>query len=148
MEHSLVRRAAFAAFCLAAMAAGAPAARAASESVLYSFKGSPGDGAVPGALLYSGGMFYGTTLTGGSEVSCNVNGGVGGCGTAFSLTPGGTETVLHSWRPWQNFRAAGAEGDRGGTGFFGAGAQENFVAVLEGVARGVTLLGTMFRLTP
>jgi len=62
-------------------------------STLYSFQGSsttgPFDGASPNAGLIQGsdGNFYGTTEAGGT-----VNGG-----TVFRITPGGKETILHSF---------------------------------------------------
>jgi uncharacterized repeat protein (TIGR03803 family) len=58
------------------------------ETVLYSFAGG-GDGANPEAGLIQGsdGNFYGTTL----------QGGAGGLGTVFTITPSGTETVLHAF---------------------------------------------------
>jgi uncharacterized repeat protein (TIGR03803 family) len=63
---------------------------AGSEQVLYSFKGGS-DGASPydtGALARDrSGNFYGTTYQGGS---C-------GAGTAFELSSGGKETVLHNF---------------------------------------------------
>jgi uncharacterized repeat protein (TIGR03803 family) len=64
------------------------------ESVLYSFKNSGGDGAGPegGLILDKSGNLYGTTPYGGC--CCK-----GGCGTAFKLTPGGTETILYTFRP-------------------------------------------------
>jgi uncharacterized repeat protein (TIGR03803 family) len=63
-----------------------------TETVLYNFAGGPNDGANPHGdlVMGSGGVLYGTTLSGGS-----------GFGTVFSLTPpaspGGkwTETVLY-----------------------------------------------------
>ena len=62
------------------------------ETVLYSFKGRP-DGANPhGALLNVNGTLYGTTLGGGAH--CLKH---GGCGTVFSITTSGAETVLHSF---------------------------------------------------
>ncbi|HEX4014044.1 MAG TPA: choice-of-anchor tandem repeat GloVer-containing protein [Candidatus Cybelea sp.] len=53
-----------------------------TETVLHSFTGAGGDGAVPhGALLLaSGGLIYGTTSAGG-DATCK-------CGVIFSLTPG------------------------------------------------------------
>jgi uncharacterized repeat protein (TIGR03803 family) len=70
-----------------------------TETVLYSFAGSPDDGANPqaGVVIGGGGVLYGTT-TGGGISACPF----GGCGTVFSLkpplSPGGswTETVLYS----------------------------------------------------
>jgi len=57
----------------------APPARAASEAVLYSFKGTP-DGANPqGTLLKVGDTLYGTTMAGGTYNK----------GTVFSIPPGG-----------------------------------------------------------
>src|SRR5258708_24741693 len=58
------------------------------ETVLYSFKGYPSDGAGSGDLvLDSQGNFYG--LTGG--------GGVRGAGTVFELSNAGVETILHDF---------------------------------------------------
>jgi len=64
------------------------------ERVIYGFKGGS-DGAAPilGGLLASGSTFYGLTSAGGDS-TCQINGNVG-CGIVFSLTPSGTETVLH-----------------------------------------------------
>lgn len=67
-----------------------------TETVLYSFAGPPGDGAVPsgGLVVGSGGVLYGTT----------VQGGTYNAGTVFSLTPpaspGGiwAETVLYNFK--------------------------------------------------
>jgi len=62
-----------------------------TERVVYTFKGGS-DGADPDAgLINLNGTFYGTTSSGGNVVC-------GGCGTVFSITHGGTETVLHSFR--------------------------------------------------
>jgi uncharacterized repeat protein (TIGR03803 family) len=67
------------------------------ETVLHSF-GASGDGIYPyGGLIEVKGMLYGTTSNGGT-VSCGVRyGNVHGCGTAFSITTSGQETVLHSF---------------------------------------------------
>jgi len=67
------------------------------ETTLYSFTGSP-DGAVPtgNLLLASDGEFYGATDDGGNVTTCNS-----GCGTVFSLTTTGQESILY------NFPAAG-----------------------------------------
>ena len=56
--------------------------------VLHSFANGPDDGANPyGRLLYFDGNVYGTTANGGADYS----------GTVYSITPGGSETVLHSF---------------------------------------------------
>jgi uncharacterized repeat protein (TIGR03803 family) len=77
-----------------------------TETVLHSFGGS-GDGAIPFTeLVAKNGVLYGTTSAGGTGV-CSY-GGVPGCGTVFSITPGGTETVLHEFAgPDGAFPAAG-----------------------------------------
>ncbi len=61
------------------------------EKVLYSFAGSPGDGASPhGVVMDAAGNLYGTASAGGT-----------GHGTVFELTPGAdgswTEKVLHTF---------------------------------------------------
>ena len=59
-----------------------------TETVLYSFQGGR-DGSLPqnGGLLNDNGTLYGVTSSGGSNAY----------GTMFSVTPAGTETVLHSF---------------------------------------------------
>jgi uncharacterized repeat protein (TIGR03803 family) len=58
------------------------------EKLLYSFKGGSKDGADPeGGLNAVKHTLYGTTARGGAH----------GDGTVFSITPTGTETVLHSF---------------------------------------------------
>ena len=59
------------------------------ETVLYSFRGAPNDGAQPasGLVMDGAGNLYGTTLSGGPVSD----------GTVFKLAPDGTETVLHSF---------------------------------------------------
>ncbi len=61
---------------------------AGQESVLYSFSGGA-DGANPTApiLVDAQGNVFGTTFQGGQD----------GVGTVFSIAPGGSETVLHSF---------------------------------------------------
>lgn len=67
---------------------------AGAETVVYSFKGA-GDGIEPlGRLIAVGGTLYGTTYAGGGY-SCYDN---DGCGTVFSVTPAGAETVLHAFK--------------------------------------------------
>jgi uncharacterized repeat protein (TIGR03803 family) len=61
------------------------------ETVLHSFAGGS-DGSNPNAALISvKGKLYGTTSP---SVGC---GSGGSCGTVFSITPGGKETVLHNF---------------------------------------------------
>lgn len=64
------------------------------EKVLYSFAGGS-DGANPVAgLINVNGTLYGTTQSGGVNSQC----GGSGCGTVFSLTAGGKEKVLYSFK--------------------------------------------------
>jgi hypothetical protein len=78
-----------------------------TESVIYSFTGSNGDGAYPrgSVLLGENGVLYGSTAYGGlmGPRCLNRITAATGCGTVFELTPpaepGGawTETILHSF---------------------------------------------------
>ena len=63
------------------------------ETVLYSFGSISNDGSYPQAGLVWGGaeVFYGTTNEGGAP-GCLI-----GCGTIFSVTTSGVETVLYSF---------------------------------------------------
>ena len=67
------------------------------ETVLYSFTGTGGDGAIPwaGLVRAAQGNLYGTTSAGGDLACPNGNGY--GCGTVFKLDTTGKETVLHSF---------------------------------------------------
>jgi uncharacterized repeat protein (TIGR03803 family) len=60
-----------------------------TETVLHSFAGGSIDGANPEAGLTQGsdGNFYGATYLGGA----------GGLGTVFKLTPGGSESIMHTF---------------------------------------------------
>lgn len=63
------------------------------ESLLYSFKGFPHDGARPlGALVAVKGRLYGTTWIGGGG-RCDA-----GCGTVFEVSTSGDERMLHSFK--------------------------------------------------
>ncbi len=65
------------------------------ETVLHSFAGGKGDGYIPVAgLLNVNGTLYGTTLRGGAHCE---GGSEHGCGTVFSITTSGGETVIHSF---------------------------------------------------
>jgi uncharacterized repeat protein (TIGR03803 family) len=75
-------------FATSILAAIGPA-RAASETVVYAFKGGS-DGATPAAgLINVSGTLYGTTFSGGAD------GGYGG--TVFSVTPAGAEAVVYAF---------------------------------------------------
>jgi uncharacterized repeat protein (TIGR03803 family) len=100
-----------------------------TETVLYSFAGgSDGEHPYAGVIQGSDGNFYGTTY----------QGGAGGFGTVFKLTPSGTETVLYSF--------AGASGD-------GAYPEAGVIQGSDGNLYGSTLqggasgLGIVFKLT-
>jgi uncharacterized repeat protein (TIGR03803 family) len=109
------------------------------ETVLYDFKGAPGDGSQPfGALLFDGsGALYGTT----------VGGGTRGSGVVFKLTPpvgggvGWTETVLYNFCSHPNC-------SDGADPF--AGLVADGLGNLYGTTRGggASGFGTVFRLTP
>ncbi|MBV9698487.1 MAG: hypothetical protein JO078_00015 [Candidatus Eremiobacteraeota bacterium] len=59
-------------------------------TILYSFKGGT-DGETPlGHLITVNGTLYGTTDLGGNNPGCTYY-----CGTVFSITSGGSESVLH-----------------------------------------------------
>jgi uncharacterized repeat protein (TIGR03803 family) len=98
------------------------------ETVLHEFAGPP-DGTTPEArLLDVNGTFYGTTEYGGAN-SCN-------CGTVFSITPGGQEKVLYSFR-------GGTDGQFPGSGL------TYFNGTLYGTAGGGAYHhGTVFSITP
>jgi uncharacterized repeat protein (TIGR03803 family) len=67
---------------------------AGKEKVLYSF-GVPPDGNGPRAsLIDAGGTLYGTTESGGSY-TCVSDSQYFGCGTVFSVTTSGSESVVH-----------------------------------------------------
>ena len=65
-----------------------------TETLLYAFRGSHGDGAGPdrGLIRDKAGNLYGTTAAGGT--GCHQS---RGCGTVFKLAPNGTETVLYAF---------------------------------------------------
>jgi hypothetical protein len=48
------------------------------------------------ALINVAGTLYGTTVTGSSTANCGL--GAGGCGTVFSITPGGTENIIYAFK--------------------------------------------------
>ena len=67
---------------------------AGAENVLHSF-GNGADGIAPtSSLIDVNGTLFGTTAFGGGDCPANE---ASGCGTVFTVTPSGTEQVLHSF---------------------------------------------------
>src|ERR1700683_54626 len=130
------------AFAAGALLAGsvtaALPAHAAKYSVVYSFTGGS-DGANPfSGLVAVGGTLYGTTYFGGATNS----------GTAYGLTPAGTETMLYSFQggadgvnPWGGL--TGVNGALYGTTL--EGGSDNLGTVFEVTAAGVKT--TLFSFT-
>jgi uncharacterized repeat protein (TIGR03803 family) len=107
-------------------------AGAQTETILYSFGGVPGEGAIPhGALLYEKGNLYGTT---------NANAPSGNFGNVFEITADRQYKVLH------NFGSQPGDGsapcDFGGLAFRGG---KLYGTTLYGGAAGS--FGTVFELT-
>lgn len=68
------------------------------DKVLHSFVGYYSDGAYPsGGLLNVSGTLYGTTPAGGASRCPGSRISHPGCGTIFSVSPSGSEKVLHSF---------------------------------------------------
>ena len=113
-----------------------------TESVLYSFGGSGdgGDGSSPAAGLENvDGVLYGTTSSGGTGTYC-----FRGCGTVFSITPAGVETVLYSFK---GFHWGG--GQRSSDGAVPMAGVINFGGTLYGTTSegGFFNFGTVFSIT-
>jgi len=102
-----------------------------TETVLYSFTNSDGDGAYPlaGLVMDTAGNLYGTTDDGGSS----------GYGTVFKLDPSGAETVLHS------FTNAGGDGAYPFAGLVTDTAGNLYGTTIQG---GSSNYGTVFKLGP
>jgi uncharacterized repeat protein (TIGR03803 family) len=93
-------------------------------SLVHAF-GNGGDGNEPEAnMIDAGGMLYGTTIGGGTDIRCGDS--EGGCGTVFSInTRTGEEAVLYA------FQNNGADGDSPVAG----------VIDVHGTLYGTTLVG-------
>jgi uncharacterized repeat protein (TIGR03803 family) len=102
-----------------------------TETILYSFAGGSSDGKYPYATVTQGsdGNFYGTTN----------QGGTGGYGTIYRLTPSGTETVLYSF-------AGGSSDGANPVAGVTQGSDGNFYGVTT--SGGAGGYGTVYRLTP
>jgi uncharacterized repeat protein (TIGR03803 family) len=100
------------------------------ETSLYSFVGSPNDGALPYAGLVQGsdGNFYGTTYGGGTHNT----------GTVFRISPSGSETTLYSFG---SYLGDGANPQAG----LVQGSDGNFYGTTYGGGKG---FGTVFRISP
>jgi hypothetical protein len=94
-----MRLIAFAVIALTVAMSTVPRAHAATETVLYAFKGVSDGGSPQAALIAdSAGNLYGTTEGGGAMTAC-----AGGCGVVFELTREKslgkwTETVLYAFK--------------------------------------------------
>jgi uncharacterized repeat protein (TIGR03803 family) len=114
-----------------------------TETVLYSFTGTNGDGSYPtgNLVLDSEGNLYGTTQYGGITNYCL--GGSNQCGVAYKLSPNGngtwTETVIHQF--------AGGTTD-GGNPAYGMVIDSSGNLYGTTGAGGANGLGTAFELSP
>lgn len=145
-----MKRLYFTTLALVAMLVPLAFAKAATETVVYTFKGGASDGAQPqaGLLMGSGGALYGTTAQGGSCAGFST-----GCGTVFKLTPPAagktawTETVLYKFKGSVDGRYPSARlirdahGNLYGTTVYGGGGCQALLAGDGGC-------GTVFRLAP
>jgi len=112
-----------------------------TETILYSFKGGSGDGALPQGPLFrdSAGNLFGVTEAGGINATvCTAS--TPGCGIIFKLTPkttgSWTETVLH--------RFTGTDGGNSFAGLVQDSKGNFFGATSVGGSKG---LGTVYKLS-
>lgn len=100
-----------------------------TEHMLYSFQGGSSDGAGPdGGLIAVNGTLYGITA------GCMT---ASACGTVFSITPSGTETILH-------YFTGGADGIQPFAGLVELNAKMYGTTVGGGASN----YGTVFSITP
>ncbi|MFZ0913075.1 MAG: choice-of-anchor tandem repeat GloVer-containing protein [Candidatus Korobacteraceae bacterium] len=88
-------------------------------TTLHTFDGTDGNNPQAGVIQATDGNFYGTTFSGGTSNYC-----VGGCGTVFKMTPGGSLTTLHSFSGTDGYNVyaglvEGTDGNFYGTTFNG-----------------------------
>ncbi len=114
-----------------------------AETLLYSFKGQPGDGSNPDAALTydpANGMFYGTTSAGGPGNTYGNN-----YGTLFEFNPQtNTETVVYSF---SNSKAAASDGDHPHAALTYDAADGMLYGTTEGGGNSVGY-GTIFKFNP
>jgi uncharacterized repeat protein (TIGR03803 family) len=63
------------------------------EAVVYVFQGGSDASGADGSLINVNGTLYGTSQGGGGSANCTM-----GCGTVFSVTPGGSEQVVYAFQ--------------------------------------------------
>ncbi|HEY1612886.1 MAG TPA: choice-of-anchor tandem repeat GloVer-containing protein [Rhizomicrobium sp.] len=112
-----------------------------SETVLHAFTDSEGDGSYPesGLVMNRKGDLFGVTGWGGNDM-CG-----GGCGIVFKVSPGGKETILHTFTGQEDgFHSLGSlvsdkAGNLYGTTFYGGISNPNCNA---------GSCGTIFKIAP
>src|SRR3984893_14722961 len=109
---------------------------------LYSFCSQSGcpDGVNPsGLVLAANGDLYGTTLSGGAEANCGIQGGF--CGNVFKVTPSGELTTIHSFCT----QGGCPDGTAPNAGLVLGQNGDLYGTTYNGGAHG---LGTIFKITP
>jgi uncharacterized repeat protein (TIGR03803 family) len=108
-----------------------------TETVLFSFSNqATGETPNGGLAVDAQGTVYGTTVSGGSDTTCILNGEFG-CGTIFKVDAAGNETILYSF-------TAGLGLYTGSNGYLALDAQGNlYGTTTQGGAHG---FGTVFKL--
>jgi uncharacterized repeat protein (TIGR03803 family) len=107
-----------------------------SLTTLHNFGGADGAQPYAGLVQADDGNFYGTTLAGGTSLSCST-----GCGTVFRIAPGGTFTSLYSFCSQSDC----ADGYYPQAGLL-LGTDGNFYGTT--LVGGVNESGTVFRISP
>lgn len=133
------------------------ASEAWTGTAIFGFGGSDGCSPLAPVTVGPGGVFYGTTASGGASTTCLFGASLG-CGTVFQLTPpataGGawTETVIYSFTALNGdgaYPVAGVVLGKGGvlygTTTYGGAATSGSPCIFSGTTPGC---GTVFKLTP